>query len=184
MHTVDVVIPVLWVVFWVYWLAAAFNTKGTSRRSMSSVPLRLAIIVIIVASVHAHVFSSHSVTTIDDPWLEGFGTAVFVAGLALAVWARVYLGRNWGTPMSERIDPDLITTGPYRFVRHPIYTGIILAFAGTTMAVSLYWVLPLVLVGAYFVYSATVEEHTMLRAFPDAYPAYRKRTKMLIPFVF
>ena len=65
--------------------------------------------------------------------------ACFVLGLALAVWARVYLGRNWGMPMSRRADPELVTTGPYRRVRHPIYSGLILAMAGTAIAVSLYW---------------------------------------------
>lgn len=105
-------------------------------------------------------------------------------GLVLAVWARVYLGSNWGTPMSEKIDPELVTTGPYRRVRHPIYSGIILATAGTTIAVSLYWLIGLVIIGAYFIYSATVEERNMADLFPDTYPEYKRLTKMLMPFVF
>ncbi len=122
--------------------------------------------------------------TTASPWLQGIGLAVFVAGLALAVWARVYLGRNWGMPMSQKADPELVTTGPYRSVRHPIYTGIILAMIGTTIAVSLYWLVAVILIGAYFIYSATVEERLMARTFPDTYPAYKQLTKMLIPFVF
>ena len=69
----------------------------------------------------------------DRPWLLGTSRAVFVLGLALAVWARVYLGRNWGMPMSAKADPELVTTGPYRRIRHPIYTGVIL---GMVIAVS------------------------------------------------
>jgi protein-S-isoprenylcysteine O-methyltransferase Ste14 len=104
--------------------------------------------------------------------------------LALAIWARVYLGRNWGMPMSRKVDPELITTGPYRTIRHPIYSGIILALIGTTIAVSWYWMVVVVLLGAYFVYSAFMEERFMARHFPDSYPEYRRSTKMLIPFIF
>jgi protein-S-isoprenylcysteine O-methyltransferase Ste14 len=118
-----------------------------------------------------------------DPWLQGIGLALFVLGLALAVWSRIYIGRNWGMPMSDKADPDLVTTGPYSVIRHPIYSGIILAMIGTTLAVSLYWLVAVVLVGAYFLYSAAVEERYMTEVFPDAYPRYKQSTKMLIPFV-
>ena len=105
-------------------------------------------------------------------------------GLALAIWARVYLGRNWGMPMSQKADPELVTTGPYRSIRHPIYSGIILAMVGTTIAVSLYWLVAAVLIGAYFTYSAVAEERFMAIRFPESYPGYKRSTKMLIPFVF
>ena len=182
-HVVAVVIAVTWVVFWVSWLAASVGTKATRNRSRSSVGTRVVVVLVVLAAARAGAFRGNA-ATIDNPWLKGFGLAVFVSGLALAVWARVYLGRNWGTPMSQKVDPELVTTGPYRHVRHPIYSGIILAMIGTTMAVSLYWLTGVVLLGGYFVYSATVEEHTMERLFPGAYPAYKRSTKMLVPFVF
>jgi protein-S-isoprenylcysteine O-methyltransferase Ste14 len=104
-------------------------------------------------------------------------------GLALAIWARVYLGRNWGMPMSQKADPELVTAGPYSSIRHPIYSGIILAMIGMTIAVSLYWLVAVVAIGAYFLYSAIVEERSMARLFPDSYPEYKRSTKMLIPFI-
>ncbi len=110
--------------------------------------------------------------------------ALFLMGLGLAVWARVHLGRNWGAPMSEKVDAELVTTGPYQYIRNPIYSGIMLAAIGTAVAVSWYWLVAVALMGAYFVYSATVEGHTMERLFPDAYPAYKRSTKKLIPFIF
>lgn len=182
MHVVDAVIVVVWVAFWIYWLAAAIETKATRRWSRSGLGVRLVILVLIVASFHSGVLKGSG--TIDNLWLGGFGLAVFLSGLALAVWARVHLGRNWGTPMSQKVDPELVTTGPYRLVRHPIYTGIIVGMIGTTMAVTVYWAVGVVLVGGYFVYAATVEERNMARLFPDTYPDYKRRTKMLIPFVF
>jgi protein-S-isoprenylcysteine O-methyltransferase Ste14 len=108
---------------------------------------------------------------------------VFAAGLGLAVWARVYLGRNWGMPMTEKEEPELVTSGPYRFVRHPIYSGILLGFAGSALATNGYWVIPFVACLFFFIYSARVEEGIMSSTFPTAYPSYCARTKMLIPFV-
>lgn len=181
MNVIDTVIPTVWIVFWVFWFAAAVRTKATRSRNASSLPIRVGVILVVLAVLRAGVFKEHA---IENAWLEGFGLAVFLSGLALAVWARVFLGRNWGTPMSQKIDPELVTTGPYRYVRHPIYSGIILGMIGTTMAISLYWIVAVVLLGAYFIYSATVEERNMERLFPDTYPAYKRSTKMLIPFVF
>ena len=134
-----------------------------------------AVILIVLLLLRLKVLKEHKVT--DDPWLLGIGLALFLLGLALAVWARVYLGRNWGMPMSEKVDPELVTTGPYSTVRHPIYSGIILAMIGTTVAVSLYWLIAVVLVGAYFVYSAVMEERYMTGLFPGAYPRYKQSTK-------
>ena len=108
---------------------------------------------------------------------------ILILGLALAVWARVYLGRNWGMPMSQRADPELVTTGPYRRIRHPIYSGVILGMAGTVIAVSPYWLNAVAILGAYFLVSAVIEERTMAKLFPTAYPPYKRATKMLIPYI-
>ncbi|HTW21544.1 MAG TPA: isoprenylcysteine carboxylmethyltransferase family protein, partial [Mycobacteriales bacterium] len=89
-----------------------------------------------------------------------------------------------GMPMSQKVDPDLITSGPYRWIRNPIYSGILLALLGSAIAVSLEWLIVVVPIGAYFVYSAVMEQKYMTERFPDTYPAYRDRTKMLIPYVF
>jgi protein-S-isoprenylcysteine O-methyltransferase Ste14 len=85
--------------------------------------------------------------------------------------------------MSRRADPELVTTGPYQWIRHPIYSGILLGLAGTAIAVSAYWLIAVAITGAYFLVSAVVEERTMAKLFPAAYPPYRRVTKMLIPFL-
>ena len=182
MYAVDVAIIVGWVAFWIYWLAASVGVKAGQTRATRSVAIRVAIFLLVLLLLRAGGFKGH--TTTKDPWLQGIGLAVFLLGLALAVWARVYLGRNWGMPMTQKVDPELVTTGPYRSVRHPIYSGIILAMIGTTIAVSLYWLVAVVVVGGYFVYSAFTEERLMAGLFPDSYPAYKRSTKMLIPFIF
>ncbi len=182
MHVVNIVIFTGWAAFWLYWLVASIGVKVGQTRWTRFAGLRLGVILVILLLVRVRALKGH--TAISDPWLQGIGLAVFLLGLALAIWARVYLGQNWGMPMSQKADPELVTTGPYRSIRHPIYSGIILAMIGTTIAVSLYWLVAVALLGAYFVYSATVEERFMARRFPDTYPEYKRSTKMLIPLIF
>jgi protein-S-isoprenylcysteine O-methyltransferase Ste14 len=181
MRAVDVVIPVCWVAFWVYWLVASTGVKAGQARWTRFAGIRVGVILVVLLLLRVGAFKGHVAT--DNPWLQGVGLAVFLLGLALAIWARVYLGRNWGMPMSQKVDPELVTAGPYRRIRHPIYSGIILAMIGTTIAVSLYWLIAVVVIGAYFLYSAIVEERSMARLFPDSYPEYKRSTKMLIPYI-
>ncbi len=184
MHIVDYVIYSLWVVFWGGWLLAALSVKRTARSRMGQfVGLRIVAFVVVYLLIRFGVFHGHH-SVEDNSVLEGIGMVLFLTGLGLAVWARVHLGRNWGTPMSEKVDAELVTSGPYRYIRNPIYSGIILAAIGTAVAISWYWMVLVALMSAYFVYSALVEEHTMERLFPGTYPEYKHSTKRLIPFIF
>ena len=85
--------------------------------------------------------------------------------------------------MSRKEQPELVTSGPYSRIRHPIYTGLIVAMLGSAIAVSIVWALVLVVVGAYFVYSARREEAMMLQQFHEQYAAYMARTGMFLPKV-
>jgi protein-S-isoprenylcysteine O-methyltransferase Ste14 len=86
--------------------------------------------------------------------------------------------------MSRKNDPELVSSGPYRLVRHPIYSGILLAIIGTALALSWAWLIAAAMAGGYFAYSAIIEERNLTEQFPDTYPAYKRSTKMLVPFVF
>ena len=99
------------------------------------------------------------------------------------MWARLYIGRNWGMPMSRKDEPELVTTGPYHRIRHPIYTGLILAMFGTALATSVYGLIVAAVISGFFIYSATQEEAYLTEQFQDTYRAYKHSTKMLIPFV-
>lgn len=86
--------------------------------------------------------------------------------------------------MTQKQAPDLVTSGPYRLVRHPIYSGLVLATIGTAVGINLTWLIAALLAAVYFSYSATVEERYLTEQFPDSYPAYRQSTKMLVPYLF
>ncbi len=180
-RAVELVLLIGWAAFWVYWLAAAFSAKRGRVPWSRELRVRAAIVVIVIVLIRVGTFRGHGITT--DRWRAGFGLALFAAGITFAIWARRHIGRNWGTPMSQKNEPELVTSGPYRYVRHPIYTGILFAGAGTAVALNWVWLIAVALAAAYFIYSAFVEERNLRRQFPDAYPAYRRSTKMLVPFL-
>jgi protein-S-isoprenylcysteine O-methyltransferase Ste14 len=182
MHPVIVVIGIGWVIFWIAWLIAAFTAKASRGRLNRLAGSRIAIAIVVVILFRANVHAGSE--RVDGPVLEGIGLALWIAGIALAVWARLYIGRNWGMPMSRRAEPELVTTGPYRFVRHPIYTGIILAMIGTALVISLFGLIVVAVIAAFFAYSASREERFLAEEFPATFPDYKARTKLLIPFIF
>jgi protein-S-isoprenylcysteine O-methyltransferase Ste14 len=183
------IIPALWLVFAVYWGISALRAK----RSLGITPwwrqslLRGGIVVLIIAALHftgagralraVHAYQAHSIV------LGAIGATLVLLGLGLAIYARVYLGRNWGMPMSRKEEPELVTGGPYAFVRHPIYTGIALAMLGSAIGESVFWAVLLIAFAPYFVYSARREEELMCEQFPGQYPDYMRRTNMIVPFV-
>jgi protein-S-isoprenylcysteine O-methyltransferase Ste14 len=179
MHALKAAIAIAWIIFWVYWLASAFGVKE-GRASRRRIPLNglsaLSVILLL------RVFRGGSLA-VSSPILGAIGAVVFASGIALAIWARVHLGRNWGMPMTQKAEPELVTSGPYRFVRHPIYSGLLAGVLGTALATNLIGLIIVAVLGAYFYYSASIEEKNLMATFPTSYLAYRANTKMLIPFV-
>jgi protein-S-isoprenylcysteine O-methyltransferase Ste14 len=181
MRAVELVFEVGWAAFWLYWLVAAFSTKRGRVQWGREARIRAVIVVVAILLIRLGAFRGHGLNT--DPLRAGIGLVLFALGLGFAIWARLTIGRNWGTPMMQKNNPELVTSGPYRLVRHPIYSGILAAGLGTAVALSWYWLFAVLLAGIYFIYSATVEERYLTEQFPDSYPAYRRSTKMLVPFV-
>ena len=182
MRAVEFVYAVGWAAFWLYWLVTAFSMKRGHVPWSRELGVRAVIATVVILLLRSGALRHHGLNT--NPWGAGIGLVLFALGLAFAVWARVHLGRNWGTPMTQKDEPELVTSGPYHLVRHPIYSGILIAGVGTAVSLSWVWLAAPVLAGVYFVYSAIVEERYMTEQFPDTYPAYKRSTKMLVPFVF
>ena len=178
-HALKLIIGIAWIVFWIYWLASASTSKesvsGGWRTRLTGAG---AIGVFLIAGV-----LRNGSLAVHNVILGTIGALLFACGIALAVWARVHLGSNWGTPTSQRAEPDLVTSGPYRFVRHPIYTGLLIAMLGTALVNNLLGLIVVAVLIAYFYYCGKVEERNLATTFPTAYPEYKSRTKMLIPFL-
>jgi protein-S-isoprenylcysteine O-methyltransferase Ste14 len=180
MHTLRMVIGYVWLVFWIGWLVSAVSAKegsgrGGRRRALGGTT---AVAVIVIVR-----FLRGGSLAINSPALGAVGTVLFAVGLALAIWARVHIGRNWGMPMTQKAEPELVTSGPYRLIRHPIYSGLLLALLGTALLNNLIGLAIVALLTGYFYYATSVEERNLTATFPEAYPAYRAHTKRLIPFV-
>jgi protein-S-isoprenylcysteine O-methyltransferase Ste14 len=168
-----------WIVFWIYWLAAASSSKESVRGGWRTrvTGFSGAGVFVIAGVLRGGSLAVHNVI------VGAIGALLFACGIALAVWARLHLGRNWGMPMTERAEPELVTSGPYRFVRHPIYSGLLIAMLGTALVNNLLGLIVVALWIAYFYYCGVIEERNLAATFPKAYPQYRSRTKMLIPLL-
>ena len=112
------------------------------------------------------------------------GTIIVALGLGFAIWARRHLGGNWSGEVTVKDDHELVRSGPYRFVRHPIYTGILIAILGTGATIG-EWRVVLSLIFAFlsFYRKAMLEERWMTETFGRAYDDYRRRVAALIPFL-
>jgi protein-S-isoprenylcysteine O-methyltransferase Ste14 len=180
--------PAVWVLFFLYWQIKAANTKTTKRlEPAGSRILRVFIFLIAIALL--------STTRIPLPWLYlqlwpvglwpfWVGAAVTIAGLLFAVWAREHLGRNWSRSVTIKQDHELITTGPYALVRHPIYTGILTGFLGMAVAISqLRGFIVLVLIFFVFWMKLRMEEQWMRTQFGQTYATYVHQTAALVPYL-
>jgi protein-S-isoprenylcysteine O-methyltransferase Ste14 len=179
----------LWAIFLVYWaVAAMFVKRGVDRGGWrDGLTMRFALFVIIFAMV-ALARRSPEIRALQWAELRSVpmgvcGAVIATLGAILAFTARAVIGRNWGSPATRKTDTQLVTGGPYGLIRHPIYSGVLLMMIGTAIGLTPLWWLVAAAAGTYFIRSAHAEERFMAERFPDEYPAYRTRTKMLVPFL-
>jgi protein-S-isoprenylcysteine O-methyltransferase Ste14 len=172
-----------WLAFFIAWAMLAVVYRGSGKRSPTAAALGLRVLLLVGA--YLAVRYGDRVRPFGE-YTDGVATAgaIFcVVGLVFAVWARMALGRSWGMPMTLHDDPELVMAGPYRYVRHPIYTGLSAMLIGTSLAYPVAAV-PCLLTVAYSVFAARREERDMEQRFPAAYPDYKRRSRFLVPFLF
>lgn len=178
----------IWVAFGVFWLLAAFVQKRSIRRqSARSRLLQVSIVVIALAPLFIagrrfHFLYRHLFPTCFA--LQSIGVLVMLLGCGFAVWARVVLGGNWSGSVTVKENHVLITRGPYQWVRHPIYTGILLLLVGTAIASgTAVTVMEVAAVTLALWLKLRTEERFMQETFGEQYREYCRRVKALIPFV-
>jgi protein-S-isoprenylcysteine O-methyltransferase Ste14 len=179
----------LWILWLGYWVIASRNTKPARRRE--DLVRRFFWHLTFVAGAILLALPDHGTRWFDHRFLprsaiaSAIGVLIVTAGLALAVWARRHLGRNWSGEVMVKVEHALVTSGPYRWVRHPIYSGMTLALIGTALASgTISGFLGLALIFFAFLVRVRQEEALMRQTFPAEYPAYSRRTARLVPGLY
>ncbi len=180
------IVGLAWIVFALVWLINAFSAKRNvsnswRRNSWLRIIIALCVYFLFREQLQRLILAGHISST--NLFLGAIGALLTALGIGIAIWARLYLGTNWGMPMTLKENRELVMSGPYSYIRHPIYAGVMLAMIGTVFVVGPWLLVVFALYFLYFLFSATSEEKTLMKEFPNVYPAYKKRTKMLIPFV-
>jgi protein-S-isoprenylcysteine O-methyltransferase Ste14 len=194
-------IGIVWVLWIAVWLVASLRTKAVVQRESAgsrllySLPLWVSAFLLLLGK-RTHLGAALIAAGAPSAWLyERFvplypgiiwiGAPLVLVGILISFWARFHLGGNWSATVTVKQDHELVRTGPYRYVRHPIYTGLLTAVAGTACAVGqLRGIVAFALTFLGFWYKSRIEERMMVETFRDAYRSYQAQVKRLIPFVF
>jgi protein-S-isoprenylcysteine O-methyltransferase Ste14 len=180
-------IRILWLVFGLYWLVSALKRKTTKKRE--TIFQRLAYMLPLIvgfwflfgpaAQFYLRLGTRFVPATPVYGWL---GVAITVAGVAVAIWARWHLGANWSGVVTLKEGHELIRTGPYRMIRHPIYTGILLALLGTGVTIGeVCGLLAVALAWSSFYFKARREESFLAQEFGPAFKEHQRSTGMFLP---
>lgn len=178
----------LWIAWGVVWLIWAIQSKQTRQRESlaSQISYRVPILAAIYLIFYAKRLSPWWTADIlrYRGWFGWLGVAITALGFALTIWARSILGGNWSGTVTIKVDHELIRSGPYRFVRHPIYTGILIAMAGSALVydqwrsvvvVALFWIS--------FTIKRLKEEQFMRQTFGEQYVDYSHSTGAIFPML-
>ena len=178
-----------WVALCLVWAVSAFTNKRTARTPPTGALI-----------LHSSVLTFAFVMLFSDLFRRGFlrskflpdtaavgwiGAALTVAGIAFAIWARFHIGRNWSGFVTLKEGHALVRTGPYAIVRHPIYTGLLLAALGTAIVHrGVSGLIAFALLGIEWKRKSLLEERLMIEQFGARYFEYRREVKGLVPFVW
>ena len=184
-------LPSMWTAFVVYWRLMSMNVKGAQR--LEPTPSRIFRLILFLLAI-ALLFLPNSTfpqfawlywTPIaTSQWTFFVGVILTLAGLLFSIWARHHLGPNWSLAVTLKDDHELIVTGPYALVRHPIYTGLLAGFLGTTIAImQIRGIIALALVLIALWTKLRMEEHLMRDHFGAKYDAYSQHVSALVPFI-
>lgn len=176
----------LWVLFGLYWFISALKVKKTKQRATWSqrlrygLPLLVAFFLLTRPQARVGWLEAHFVPA--TPWVASLGVLLTAAGAAVSLWARWHLGSNWSGVVTLKEGHELIRNGPYRVIRHPIYTGILLALFGTVLAMGeVRGLLALAIAWLSFYEKARREESFLVHEFGEKFEAHVKQTGMFLP---
>lgn len=179
----------MWMIFIAFLFIPALLEDSPVERRSSKYLVRLfvflvfAIIIIIILSRYEHDALILRVVP-DTLWSGMTGVILTAIGLWFSIWARIHLGRFWSSMVMIKEGHQLVVTGPYRFVRNPMYTGILVASVGAAIAIGELLAFIAVGIGVIGVFmKIRAEEEILLEKFGEKYLQYRSKVKVIIPFI-
>ena len=177
----------LWLAFIFYWSAAAQNAAATSSsESLTSRQIHQLLMYAALLIALLPVPGLRRRWLPVSPWIRvPIGLAIQVSSGLLAIWARKHLGRNWSGAITKKVDHQLIRSGPYKLLRHPIYSGMLGMFLGTAVVSGeLHGLLGLLMISLAYWRKIGLEEQHLRSTFGTEYENYRKKSWALIPGLF
>ena len=183
----DAIILGCWIAFILYWIVSAQKVKAIAEKQSLSSALKHRIPVGLgwfLLAIHGLPPPFDLRVTPRTDTTQIIGAAICMAGLFVTLWARWTLAGNWSSDVTFKRGHELVKAGPYRYARHPIYTGLLIMCLGTALDIGhLRGWLGLLAMSIGFWIKLTQEEELLLRHFPDDYPVYRRQVKALVPFI-
>jgi len=176
----------LWTALWIIWMIGLLWSKRTQERT----DMRARIVYGLTTLAGFYLMFGgglpegwlHTRLYARAQWIDELGVALTALGVAVAIWARVYLGSNWSGSVQLKVEHEMIRGGPYGWVRHPIYTGLLVAIVGTGLVRGqVRGLLAFFVLLAGFWVKLGIEEQLMRKTFGEAYEEYARRTGALVP---
>jgi len=177
----------LWMLFGIYWAIEGLNAAPTqsSESSISTYFHQFLLLVALLLAVAPVPWLTIPFLPIGSRAVAAIGLIVQAAFLILAVWARRHLGRNWSAEVRIAVDHQLVRTGPYRFLRHPIYTAMLGMVLGTAIiSGECHALVGLAILFIAYVRKTRLEEKILRQTFGPDYDLYQQDTWALVPPLF
>lgn len=181
-------VTICWIIFILYWIISSFFVKKTVvKRGPKWILWRIIIVIIVIIFIRLNNLNNDSLLYIFQSTyrFELLGSIITIFGLFFAIWARINLGKNWSGYVTYKENQELIMSGSYKLVRHPIYTSIILMIIGTILYYgSIFALIMLIISSIMFIIRSYKEEKIMIKLFGKKYQDYMRKSKRFLPFLY
>jgi protein-S-isoprenylcysteine O-methyltransferase Ste14 len=186
------VVSYIWGIFWIYWILAAIKTRSNVKKESSGQRSiqRVVHLIFVIISYAITFFQFKNIFLWDRiipnyEYVEYIGIAILVFSLLFAIWARIVLGRNWSGAIQKVEGQRLVCSGPYKYIRNPIYTGIVCGFFGTFITLgSLASIMGFCIILITYIIKINREQRFLILEFGEEYEKYIKKSWALIPYIF
>ena len=186
------IISLIWILFWGYWTLAAVKTRSSVKKEASgqeSMQRALHVIFVIISYIitffqFKNTFLENSIIP-NYEYVEYIGIAILVLSLLFAIWARIELGRNWSGAIQKVEGQRLVRSGPYKYIRNPISTGVVFGFLGTFITFgNLASLIGFFMILLIYIIKISREQKFLLLEFGEEYKKYINESWALIPYIF